>query len=226
MAPPIRLVALLASLALFLVPSLAQADTHTYVGAATLVAREDGQTVFDNGAVLCSAAVASDVYAMLTGGSQGVGAGGVCMPFDGSGTVSVVDPTLSDPEEVAFQVCIDNDQDNLCSLPETPSWDPLCPDWIRFSHKGPPAAWANPMANIPTSLLGGSCPGPQLGAWDGIIVFVCSGVHETHEHKTAAGQVTTGVSGGTDGFDASNEADVYCGPPPGVPAVKAYAVAP
>ena len=220
MAPSIRLVALLASLALLLGPSLAQADTRTYVGAATVVAREDGQTVFDNGVVVCSAAILNDIL------GQGAGAGGVCMPFDGSGQVSVTDPTLSDPEEVAFQVCIDNDQDNLCSLPETDTWDPLCPDWIRFSHKGPPAAWANPMANIPTSLLGGSCPGPQPGAWNGLIVFVCSGVHDTHEHKTAAGQVTTGGSGGTDGFDAFTEAAVYCGPPPGVPAVKAYAVAP
>jgi hypothetical protein len=210
---------LLLGLAAAVASSAGAATTTQYAGASTIVAREGNQTVFDNGLLVCSAQV-QDASWFLFG--QDTRTGGACLPFDPDGTVLVQDPSLPDPDEVAYQVCVDNNQDKQCSLIESPGWDPFCPDWVRFSHKGPPDAWANPMGSLPTALLaGGTCPGPQPGAWDGLLVFICSGAHDAHEHVTSGGSITTGGNGAP-GFEIFVDQDVYCGPPPGVPAVKAY----
>jgi hypothetical protein len=158
----------------------AQAGAHArYVGSATAVARTNATTLVDAGGVVCD-----------TGG--GVGAGGLCLPFDGGNAVHILDAVNG--ENVAFQVCIDNNGDNFCTFPDP---DPVCGDEVSFSHDDA-GNFFNPIGPLSTGFKSG-CPG---GSWRGFVVMLCEGAHAdlassnpAHVHPVTSGTGET-VSGG------------------------------
>jgi hypothetical protein len=155
-----------------LLPATTPASSATpgarYVAGGTAVVREPGQAVVDDGSVICD-----------TG--DGAGAGGLCLPFGGGDSVEILDEVAG--QEVAFQVCVDNNGDGLCTSPDN---NPLCPDQIAFSHDDA-GNFFNPVGPVPAGFLPG-CPG---GPWRGYVVFICNGVHAvgtaSHSHPATSG---------------------------------------
>jgi hypothetical protein len=158
-------------------PSANAGDSGRYVGAGTAVARANGGTAADNGTVVCD-------------NGDGVGSGGVCLAFGGGDAVAVADAALG--ENVAFQVCLDNDGDGFCT---SPSSGP-CADQIFFSHNDA-GQFFNPVGPLPTGFLPGCAGGP----WKGYVVLLCEGAHvvgtDVHTHEATSGTAT--VTGGGEG---------------------------
>lgn len=160
-------------------PGAQAGPSARYVSAGVAVARGNGTTVVDNGAVVCD-------------DGNGVGVGGVCMPFSaGDDAVSVADDEMG--ENLAFQVCVDNNGDGFCTTNDP---DPYCADDMYFSHDDAGNVF-NPVGPVRTGFRPG-CPG---GAFDGYVVFLCDGVHavatKPHVHPATTGiaTVTTGGEG-------------------------------
>lgn len=164
----------------------AEAAGGRYVSAGVAVARADGNTPVDNGAVVCD-------------DGNGLGVGGVCLPFGNGDAISVVDDVLGDA--VAFQACVDNNGDSVCT-PNDP--DPNCADDVVFSHDDD-GSFYNPVGPVPTGFRPG-CPG---GAWNGYVVYLCDGAHavsaDVHAHPA-----TTGTAAVTSGAEGVGE---FCGGP-------------
>lgn len=159
-------------------------EAHEYVGGGTTVVKGASSTLLDEGAVVCNGET---------------GEGGACIPFsDGGSSIHVVDDTLG--EDVAFQVCIDNDGNRACG------GDPFiggCADTIVFSHDDD-GSFANPLA-VSTGFTPG-CP----GGYPGWVVFICDGVHDAggaHTHVPTHGTIETSTDPGEAGGD-------FCGGPP------------
>ena len=188
-----------ASLAL---PSSAAQGRYSaeYTGSGTFVVKQGGQPpLVDDGVLLCSPA-------------QGTGVGGGCVEF-GPGpdiaSVGVTDGTQG--QHVAFQVCIDNDHSGTCVSPDNGP----CADQIFFSHADDGNIF-NPLGPLPVKHKDG-CPG---GVWDGYVVFLCTGVHDSggaHSHPATKGTITTLNMPGT-GFGN------FCGGTPQDPSNKRYVV--
>ena len=160
-------------------PGALAGDEGSYVAGATVVARDGSVTTVDEGVVVCN-----DL--------SGVGVGGFCVGFGGGDSVALTD--LAAGENVAFQVCVDNSGDGLCTSPE---FGP-CADVIAFSHDD--GHFYNPVGPLPT----GFAPGCS-GGFPGYVVFICQGVHGTdlsppHAHPATGGTgvVTTGGEGSGD----------------------------
>jgi hypothetical protein len=156
----------------------AAGDTGRYVSGGTAVVRSGGQPAADNGSVVCDR-------------GDGVGVGGMCLNFGGGDAVKIVDEVAG--ENVAFQACIDNSGDGVCTSPDNSF---PCPDQVFFSHDDG-GNFYNPLGPVPTSFL----PGCHGGPWKGYVVFLCDGVHQdgvsahTHEASSGRGEVTTGGEG-------------------------------
>jgi hypothetical protein len=155
--------------------------TARYAGAGVAVVRADGSTPVDNGFVACDS-------------GDGVGSGGACLPFGGGDGVHVVDDARG--EDVAFQVCVDNDGDGLCTSGNAAQ---PCGDDIVFSHDDA-GNFFNPVGPVPAGFRSG-CPG---GPWRGYVVFLCEGAHAspqdpgaTHAHPATTG--TAAVTSGAEG---------------------------
>jgi hypothetical protein len=140
--------------------------------------------------------------------------GGGCVAFSpvfmDNPAVLVVDDAHG--TDVAFQVCLDNDGNGLCTFEPGA---PACADDIVFSHHD----WgffSNPL-RVPSGFRPG-CPG---GAWNGYLVFLCEGVHAAGTGGTAhTHAVTTGSMSVVPGGMSSGD---FCGAPE--PQGKAYTVA-
>ena len=174
----------------------ATGDTANYVGAGTAVARANGQPAADEGNVVCD-------------DGNGVGVGGACLEFGGGDSVHVDDEAAG--ENVAFQVCIDNDGDGVCTSPD---FSAPCGDQVFFSHDDN-GAFYNPVGPLPT----GFKPGCHGGAWKGYIVLLCEGAHvvgaDAHAHGATSGSTT--VTSGGEGLGT------FCGGGP-QPSRKKYSV--
>ena len=154
----------------------ASADSATYVSGGTVVTRVAGQPVVDQGFVVCN-----------DGANAGIG--GFCVGFGGGDSVHVLDQVAG--ENVAFQACIDNNGDGLCTTPDFGA----CADVTFFSHDDD-GSFKNPVGPMPT----GFAPGCS-GGFPGYVVFLCEGAHATgidpHTHTAGAGtgSVTSGGEG-------------------------------
>lgn len=162
------------------------ASVTTYAqGGSTIVVRADGQAIVDNGGVICN--------------STGPSVGGGCVDFaslepgTNGGGVGVDD--AENGENVAFQVCIDNNGDGICGGPQGNS-KLACGDDQFFSHSDD-GRFFNPLGPLPGSFRRG-CPGSE---WNGYVVFLCTGVHEVpdsagapsapHAHSASNGVIRT-----------------------------------
>lgn len=171
------------------------AQSERYTAGATFVART-GSTLFDNGFVACHG---------------NAGEGGACVPWGAGDSILVVDDSLG--EDVAFQACVDNDGDRICSQGASLVL-PGCEDDIYFSHSDG-GVFHNPVGPMRTSFRAG-CP----GGFPGYVVFLCSGVHQDlsgpHVH-----QVTTGMMEIASGGEGSGN---FCAFPQDRMDSKTYAV--
>lgn len=188
-----KLVRVLAVLALALgVMRGAVAEDYSYSGSGAYVTRDQTQgTATDDGVVICDS----------TGGGNNVG--GACIPFtSGVNSISVDDDMEED--EVAFQVCIDNDGDRSCG--NTPPIVTGCGDVIAYSHFDS-GAFSNPLA-VPASGFANGCP----GGYPGWIVIACTGAHRTtldpdgHPHPVTTGTISTST-------DTGGSSGQFCAPP-------------
>jgi hypothetical protein len=166
-----------------------------YISGATAVVKDaSGPPTIDDGVVICT---------------SGGGVGGACVPFGTGDSIAVLDDAAG--PDVAFQVCIDNNGDSVCTF-QPGSTEP-CGDDVFFSHDDFNNFY-NPLGRLPTSFRPG-CP----GGFPGYVVFLCEGVHTPkgggapHVHPATAGS-TTLTTGGT-GFGN------FCGGPA---VVKRYQV--
>ena len=161
---------------------VAAAPALAYTSGGTFVVKSNGLTLVDNGAVVCH-------------GLTGNGVGGGCLPFPTpdptaeGGFVGVVDDAAGD--QVAFQVCIDNNGDGVCGGPAT---DPKCRDQIFFSHADD-GRFFNPLGPLPTSTLRGCAD-----AFQGYVVLLCQGVHDDpaagpHTHRLTSGTIFAATQG-------------------------------
>ncbi|HVF06310.1 MAG TPA: hypothetical protein VNA20_15820 [Frankiaceae bacterium] len=171
-------------------------DSGRYVSGGTVVARANGQTLADEGSVVCDHA-------------DGVGAGGLCLAFGGGNAVHLVDKAAG--ENVAFQVCIDNSGDGVCTSPD---FGP-CADVTFFSHDDN-GTFYNPVGPMPTDFTSGCAGGP----WKGYVVFLCEGAHTvgTDNHAHAASTGTAVVTSGGEGQGT------FCGGMPIAQSRKPYSV--
>ncbi len=179
----------------------APGDPHPYVGGATAVVRSGDQTPVDEGTVVCD--------------PDGESLGGACVPFSEAGPdpfVLVLDDILG--EQVAFQVCIDNDGDGSCA------WDPEAPcgDDVYFSHDDD-GNFHNPLGPLPTGFRPG-CAGN--GGFPGYVVFLCQGAHvpegdASHVHPATSGTVSSLDSAGPPNAGLGD----FCA---GVATVKVYVI--
>jgi hypothetical protein len=191
----------LAAVAALLVPSAGVgAASGTYAGASTLVAKQSGQEpLLDDGGAVCF----TQSIALMP---NGLGGGCLSFPIEGRPpAILVQDSSLT--LDVAFQVCVDMNQDGHCYMnPEKPPG--ICDDVVGFSHAdngvffNPLGSYIEPVTGIlkplPTSLpppglcsSHGSSPLPRP-AWPGYIVFLCEGVHLTdmpHAHTPTTGTI-------------------------------------
>lgn len=173
-------------------------SAERYVAGGTVVVKDSSAPPrVDSGVVVCSH------------GSQ-AGVGGACVPF-GAATDSILVQDDVSGTAMAFQVCIDNDGDGVCTSPD---FKP-CGDDVFFSHGD--GKFFNPLGPLPTSFRGG-CAG---GSFPGYVVFLCEGVHAdaasgAHVHPATTGSVT-GTRGGT-GFGD------FCGGARENPSRKSYIV--
>jgi len=180
-----------------------------YIGGGTVVVKEQGQSpAADEGVLVCSA-------------TGGLSVGGGCVSFGAfpqSSSVLVQDNVSGN--EVAFQVCIDNNGDGACISPD----EGPCADEIFFSHDDE-GVFFNPLGPLPTKAKAG-CPG---GVWDGYVVFLCNGVH-------ADGGGTSGGGGSGHSHPATNGSIIqldtpgsgfgtFCGGSRQDPSNKRYVVA-
>jgi hypothetical protein len=178
------------------VPAAHAGATARYVSGGVGIARAQGQTVADSGLVVCEPGDAA-------------GLGGACLPFGGGDAVSVVDAVQG--QDVAFQVCVDNNGDGLCRSDDP---DPVCGDVIAFSHDDA-GNFYNPVGPLPTGFKAG-CPG---GPFRGYIVYLCEGAHANlpgvlpHAHPATSG--TASVVTGGEGLGS------FCGFPVGKPYIVA-----
>ena len=153
------------------------ADPARYVSGGTVAARVNGGATVDEGYVVCD-------------DGSGTGAGGFCVPFGGGDAVWIDDESAG--ENVAFQVCVDNSGDGVCTSPDSGP----CADSVVFSHADD-GSFFNPVGPVPT----GFAPGCGAGAYQGYVVFLCEGLHvfgasaHTHPATTGTGGVTTGGEG-------------------------------
>jgi hypothetical protein len=172
-----------------------------YAAGGTTVARQSGQTAVDNGFALCDA-------------THRAGTGGVCLPFTGGNGVHVLDAVHG--ENVAFQVCVDNNHDNFCGFNpfDVPASTGPCADDIVFSHDDN-GAFHNPVGPVPTGFRAGCAQPAGARSWNGYVVILCEGAHDTHQHPA-----TTGVAK-VDG--APEGTGTFCGIPDPAPG-KLYAV--
>jgi hypothetical protein len=155
-----------------------------YTNPGATVVRGNGATPADSGFAICQPAL-------------GTGTGGLCLPFGDDDAVQVVDDTAG--ENVAFQVCIDNNGDGFCTFGESGP----CADDIEFSHDDA-GNFFNPVGPLRTGFRTG-CPG---GPWNGYVVIICNGVHVTaspHAHPATTG--TASVTSGGEGLGT------FCGNP-------------
>lgn len=165
-------------------PGVSQAGP--YVSGGTAVYRENGETRADDGAAICS--------------TTGAGIGGGCLPFGGPGAAVKVTDAASGAN-VAFQVCIDNNGDGVCSDFGQKPDGAGCLDQVYFSHSDD-GRFFNPLGPLPTSRAPGCS---TAGGWNGYIVFVCEGVHvaangsagggEPHVHPATAGSISSASEG-------------------------------
>lgn len=199
-----------------------------YTGPGTVVAsfgfigstNEQQATFVDNGAIVCEDVNGDQVYEKSRGGT--------CIPFqqmdDGSARFDsiLVEDALAHTD-VAFQVCVDMNADNLCGSGVFANGlvgSGPCPDLILFSHSSSTGRFDNPMWVDHQAIVGqwASCTGGT--GFAGYVVILCAGAHqvrsdpEAHTHEATFGQVYA-TFGGT---PASGD---YCGSPV---AVKAYEV--
>ncbi len=157
--------------------------SDTYLAGGTAVVRGSGANVLDAGGVVC--VKRADVPS----------AGGGCVPFGHGSSIAVHDDVLG-TDQVAFQVCLDNDGDGLCLF------DPGaggCADDVYFSHDDS-GAFYNPLGPLPTGFRSG-CPG---GPWQGYVVFLCQGVHIEnpltgfgHAHAAVQGTISPTTATGS-----------------------------
>ena len=165
-----------------------------YTGSAVVVTRADGRTIVDNGVVTCNTSTNS-------------GKGGSCIPFDASyDSLSVVDSVLG--TSIAFSVCIDNNQDRNCGGQAVSE---PCQDELFLSHRDD-GGFDNQLGALPPSLADGCHP--QADAFNGYIIFICSGAHDAptpHTHEANYG-IIQGVTGGT-GMPQNSD-NRFCYPPP------------
>lgn len=157
-----------------------------YTAGGTFVVKTQFGTVLDNGGVVCQ-------------GTTGDGVGGGCLPFpervpgteSPGGFVRVYDNGAA--QNVAFQVCIDNNGDGICGGPQT---NDQCRDQIFFSHNDE-GKFFNPLGPLPTTFLRGCGPGSAGGGsstqHNGYVVLLCQGAHEVdgtaHTHSLSAGSI-------------------------------------
>lgn len=213
MTSPRALLAAVVAISLAAVPGVLAVSAYSYDGPGVVVLDAQRATIADNGAVVCEDADGDGVPEK--------GTGGVCIPFDqlpdtDSGehpAVRVVDDEVG--ESVAFQVCVDNDGDGVCTfgLKENPVGDPAeCFDEIRFSHGD--GVNVNPLA-VPDGFAFPGCA--DNGGFPGVIVAICAGAHESasegaHSHEATAGsaQTTTTTDTSTGDFcGARSSAKAY-----------------
>jgi hypothetical protein len=128
------------------------------------------------------------------------GTGGVCLPFTGHAAVHVVDGVHG--EDVPFQVCVDNNHDGFCGFnPMDPgaSTGP-CEDDLVLSHDDT-GAFHNPVGPVPTGFRAGCAQPPGARSWNGYVVILCEGLHDTHHHPVTTGTAkVAGVPEGTGTF--------------------------
>lgn len=154
----------------------------TYVAGTTVVVKQGEQRplVDDNlGLTICNKSTPLPSV------------GGGCVAFGPWNSILVQDAAMG--TQVAYQVCIDNDGDSLCTFFENDKEIP-CGDQIYFSHDDN-GIFYNPLGPLPMGFKPG-CPG---GPWHGYVVFLCTGVHNAngaHAHAATAGSIT-GVFSGT-----------------------------
>lgn len=185
------------------------AASEVYVGGGVGVAQPfpGFPPLFDDGAVVCT--------------ETGPDFGGACIPFGdadrGTNAVGVVDTQFW--RSVAFQVCIDNDQDGACGTPPSLA----CGDDLFFSHDDQ-GNFHNPIGPLPTNLRPG-CPANPDAAHQGYIVLLCQGVHgdgplgaPAHAHPTTQGKVALD----TPPVGGNQDEGTFCGA--GERAVKPYTV--
>ena len=184
-----------------------------YSGAGTIVlgATGSGETdqliLVDNGAVTCT----STNFA--TGASAGIG--GVCIPFNDLGGDAVYVKDNSHGTDMAFQVCVDMDGDNICTGNSESGQFSGCQDHIVFSHNSFSGDFINPLY-IPPIFRSDYYMCGSAG-FEGYIVIICAGLDSVpapHQHEASNGDVF-GVTAGPTGFGT------FCGGPT---AAKAYAV--
>jgi len=162
-----------------------------YDGQGAQVIRVAGVTIRDTGSMSCSA-------------STGFGNGGACLRFDPANpapAVFVAD-ALNGTQQ-AFQVCVDNNGDRVCTSPE----EGACADDIVFSHADG-GAFFNPL-----KVRAGFRPGCPGGPFPGYIVFLCGGVHVDatgpHQHTANTGTASLVVGGsGTGNFCGGTQQNV------------------
>lgn len=212
-------IAAVASLVALVVATTTTGNAATgerYEGGGTVaVAKINGVTVVDNGAAICR--------------PGGASTGGACVPFgevgaDGRGFVylGVDDDTVG--EDVAFQVCIDNNGDGVCSDFGQEPAGKGCLDQVYFSH-GDDGLFHNPLGPLPSSRAPGC---NTTTGWIGYIVFICEGVHVVKDGSANGGTphvhpATTGtVSNAPSGTGYGN----FCGSSNRQPVEKDYKVIP
>lgn len=190
----------------------------TYHGPGVVVADEGGSTFVDNGAVVCEDTDGDGVHEQ--------GQGGVCIPFNAASPISsnpaihVSDDLVG--EDVAFQVCVDNDGDGRCGFrtkevggvaKELPGNDPGCFDEIRFSH-GDDESNINPLS-VPDGFQDGCADNGGFAGW---VVMICAGAHAPTDHGSHPHEATDGTVQLTSVSSKTGQGD-FCGGPT---AEKAY----
>jgi len=202
-------------------PGVAPATAvHQYTGPGTVVTSFNLATgtitALDNGAVACHDPDGDGFYQS--------GNGGVCITFaqmNGGNAIRVDDFNLG--AAVAFQACVDNNGDGICSGDgETGAYDPaVCNDRIYFSHYS--FGWySNPLWVDPAGAAAfqAACGG---GGFPGYVVILCAGAHNDRFGSTPhVHDVTEGIVYPTTLPWNTGTGD-YCG---GLTAAKAYATVP
>jgi hypothetical protein len=197
---PSAVLAAVVLLATLMAGPVGAASPYSYQGPGVVVTQDAaGNTLIDNGVVRCQLAAPSG------------GQGGFCIPFSdisASGSTLTVNDASSGTN-VSYQVCLDNNGNGVCG-----DSSGGCSDLILFSHSS--SSYANPMSGLPTSHAAG-CPG-SVG-FDGLVVFICQGVHDTHVENASTGTGTLSSGSGTAGFTEPGPPVPFCG---GAPLGKAY----
>lgn len=193
-----------AAIAIFLLaavligPQASATSSARYTTGGTVVVKQQGQSPdLDQGFVRCD----------LEGGNN---IGGACLSFapnidpnfpDNDGAILVNDDGFK--QLIAFQVCVDNNGDYLCTSGGDPTSDP-CADFVAFSHSDR-GDFFNPLGPLPTSRVNQAACNPSGGGWNGYVVFICQGVHsgfssygepEQHAHPSTNGTIKSAKGGG------------------------------